>query len=116
MEFSIGKEFTIVEQKDYEQMADWCNNNNAHIEVIDAEKNIYRIDENKQNTALIEYLELKEWFTNVYAYQEQKYRRLSVLKISDDDGVDPVIKLQELYNEAEIKRKRIQQLEKEVKL
>lgn len=63
-----------------------------------------------------EYLELKDWFIQVYMPKEQKYRRLHTLKLLTDEGQSPYEKLLELYNEAENKRARIQALENELKL
>lgn len=59
-----------------------------------------------------EYQELKEWFDIVYARKEQKYRRLHSLGKLTDEGKDPYDELINLYNEAEIKRARIQELER----
>lgn len=59
-----------------------------------------------------EHYELKKWFDNTYTYKEQKYRRLIALNKLDDDGVDGQTKLNFLYQEAEEKRARIQELEK----
>lgn len=58
-----------------------------------------------------ELTELKTWFADVYTYQEQKYHRLNALNKLDDDGIQANVKLLTLYEEAEIKRKRIQELE-----
>ena len=55
---------------------------------------------------------LKSWFTNDYTIHEQKYRRLYTLGLNDDDGLSGYNKLIQLYNEAEIKRARIQELER----
>lgn len=63
-----------------------------------------------------EYWELKDWFIQVYMPKEQKYRRLHTLKLLTDDGQSPYDKLIELYNEAEIKRARIQTLEAELNI
>ena len=54
---------------------------------------------------------LKQWFNNIYQYQEQKYRRLHTLQQLCDNGASPYDMLIELYKEAEVKRKRIQELE-----
>ena len=64
------------------------------------------------NNTFIEYHELKSWFNDIYTYKEQKYRRLIALNKLDDDGVDGQTKLTALYEEAEINRARIQELEK----
>ena len=61
--------------------------------------------------ARTEIAELKTWFDTIYTKQEQKLRRLITLKILCDDGQHPEDKLITLYNEAERKRKRIQDLE-----
>ena len=58
-----------------------------------------------------EYQELKYWFESNYSYKEEKYRRLIALGKLDDDGISPQEKLILLYQEAENKRIRIQQLE-----
>lgn len=62
-----------------------------------------------------EFKKLNQWFDTYYTIHEQKYRRLYTLKLNDDDGVSGYNKLIQLYNEAEIKRKRIQELESLVK-
>ena len=61
--------------------------------------------------ARAEIAELKTWFDTIYTKQEQKLRRLITLKTLCDDGQRPEDKLITLYNEAERKRKRIQELE-----
>ena len=55
--------------------------------------------------------ELKNWFNTYYTEHEQKYRRLITLNKADDDEVDGQTKLITLYEEAEQKRARIQELE-----
>lgn len=60
---------------------------------------------------ITEYESLKSWFDNYYTIHEQKYRRLYTLNKNDDDGVSGYDKLIALYNNAETKRKRIQELE-----
>lgn len=57
---------------------------------------------------------LKYWFDKYYSEHEQKYRRLIELGLKCDDETEPKEKLTELYNEAEIKRKRIQVIEQEI--
>ena len=54
---------------------------------------------------------LKLWFNTYYTEHEQKYRRLHSLGKLTDEGKDPYNELINLYNEAEIKRARIQELE-----
>lgn len=58
-----------------------------------------------------EYNALINWYYIDYTKFEQKYRRLYTLKLYCDDGSHPYDKLIELYKEAELKRKRIQELE-----
>ena len=55
--------------------------------------------------------QLKQWFDVEYMRAEQKYRRLHTLGKLTDEGKDPYNELINLYNEAEIKRHRIQELE-----
>ena len=59
-----------------------------------------------------EYQNIIGWFGRTYAYKDQKYRRLIALNKADDDGISASEKLNQLYEEAEIKRARIQELEK----
>ena len=54
---------------------------------------------------------LTEWYDIYYTQHEQKYRRLHSLSKLTDEGTDPYDELINLYNEAEIKRARIQELE-----
>ena len=56
--------------------------------------------------------ELKLWFNTYYTEHEQKYRRLHSLGKLTDESKDPYNELINLYNEAEIKRARIQELER----
>lgn len=57
---------------------------------------------------------LRYWFDTYYQAHEQKYRRFIELGIKCDDGSEPKDKLKDLYEEAETKRKRIQELEIEI--
>lgn len=68
--------------------------------------------ESKQELAQMELLELKYWYDNYYTQHEQKYRRLHSLGKLTDIGKDPYSELINLYNEAEIKRAKIQELER----
>ena len=72
--------------------------------------NTYKMGKNIK-LARTEIAELKTWFDTIYTKQEQKLRRLITLKILCDDGQRPEDKLITLYNEAERKRKHIQELE-----
>lgn len=58
-----------------------------------------------------EYLDLLAWFDIYYTQHEQKYRRLYTLEQPTDDGKNPYDELIKLYQEAEVKRARIQELE-----
>lgn len=60
----------------------------------------------------IDYLKL--WFSDVYTIEEQKLRRLHTLGKLTDESKKPYEELIKLYNEAEIKRARIQELEREL--
>ena len=59
-----------------------------------------------------EHSRLVEWFDVEYARKEQKLRRLHTLGKVTDKGVHPYDELINLYSEAEIKRARIQELER----
>ena len=82
---------------------------NDTISCVEVEDNDERITTYINNTN--EYMSLQNWFDGVYTYKEQKYRRLISLNKLDDDGVDGQTKLNALYEEAEINRARIQELE-----
>lgn len=58
-----------------------------------------------------EYNTLINWFNIEYTKLEQKYRRLHTLKIYCDNGMHPYDALIDLYELAERKRRRIQELE-----
>ena len=60
----------------------------------------------------LEIATLKNWYETYYTQHEQKYRRLHSLGKLTDEGKDPYNELINLYNEAEIKRARIQELER----
>lgn len=59
-----------------------------------------------------EIIEIKKWYDTYYTTNEQKYRRLHTLGKLTDEGKDPYNELINLYSEAEIKRARIQELER----
>lgn len=60
----------------------------------------------------VELNNLHSWYDNYYLQHEQKYRRLHTLGKLTDEGANPYDELIKLYNEAEIKRARIQELER----
>ena len=67
---------------------------------------------NEQINVIAELTQLTQWFNSYYIVHEQKYNRLIALNKLDDDGENPQTLLTTLYEEAEVKRKRIQELEK----
>ena len=78
--------------------------NKPMLKPMDFDKDLQKIEE--------EINDLKLWFDIYYARHEQKYRRLHSLGKLTDVGKDPYNELINLYNEAEIKRARIQELER----
>ena len=74
-------------------------------------KNKQYVDILNHNNYIIELNNLKKWFETEYTKNEQKYRRFNTLQMVCEDGISPTNKLIDLYNEAETKRKRIQELE-----
>jgi len=72
---------------------------------------IYDNEEYTKNLYLTELETLKVWFNEYYTKQEQKLRRLRTLGKMTDDGQDPYQALIKLYNQAEINRAKIQELE-----
>lgn len=115
--YKVGDIFGINEE--YTERAMFCNQNNLCIEEItkdtDTERK-FQIIEIPQPTAKElaeqEINELKSWYDTYYSQHEQKYRRLHSLGKLTDEGKDPYNELINLYNEAEIKRARIQELER----
>lgn len=119
----IPKKEYIEEKGHYEITKEYDNGGKDVTWVVDVkgqnaedEKEIYEdiqiyIPFTLSELAQSEIDELKLWFDNTYTYQEQKYRRLIALNKLDDDGIDAQTKLVVLYEEAEQKRARIQELE-----
>lgn len=113
--YNIGDIFYL--DSDYQNKVKFCNDNKLVIEEI--EKDIhgnrqfkiceYQTDE--LDNLKVELEDLKIWFNEYYTQHEQKYRRLIALNKVDDDEVDGQTKLITLYEEAEQKRARIQELE-----
>lgn len=116
--YNIGEIFYL--DSDYQNKVKFCNDNKLVIKEI--EKDIkgnrqfkiceYQIDE--LDKAKVELENLKIWFNEYYTQHEQKYRRLITLNKVDDDEVDGQTKLITLYEEAEQKRARIQELESRI--
>lgn len=77
----------------------------SYLSSTDYQKKIYINNINQEINSL------KHWFDNDYTRLEQKYRRLNTLNQKCDDGSQPYDKLIQLYQQAENKRKRIQELE-----
>ena len=113
--YNLGEIFYL--DKEYSARAKFCNENGYVIKEIEPDEKgrRFQIQEIPKPTQKElnqqEYYELKDWFNNVYSYKEQKYRRLIALNKLDDDGIEGQTKLNNLYYEAEEKRKRIQELE-----
>lgn len=115
--YNIGEIFYL--DSDYQNKVKFCNDNGLIIEEI--EKDIkgnrqfkiceYQTDE--LDEAKVELEDLKIWFNEYYTQHEQKYRRLITLNKVDDD-IDGQTKLITLYEEAEQKRARIQELESRI--
>lgn len=83
-----------------------CNDN-----VVEVDKDTYDEAVKNFNNINNEKTTLIEWFNSYYAEHEQKYRRLHLLNKLTDEGKNPYEELVKLYEEAEIKRARIQELE-----
>lgn len=111
---------TIFYEKDYSNACDYTAQQGYTIKEIEADTfgrrfKIVKIPApTEKELAQQEIQELTEWFDIYYARKEQKLRRLKELDILDDDGIDGQSKLIALYIEAEDKRKRIKELEKEI--
>ena len=75
--------------------------------------NIEKYNKRKQSCINQEkMIELTNWFDTTYRYKIEKYTRLIALEKPDDDGISAETKLKKLYEEAEEKRYKIQELEK----
>lgn len=113
--YKIGDIFYL--DNEFNLRVDFCNRNNLFIAEITADEKgrrfqIQTIPELPEKEQLCqEHSNLINWFDSEYTYKEQKYRRLVMLNKVDDDGVDASVKLTSLYEEAEEKRARIQELE-----
>ena len=115
--YNVGDIFGINDE--YTERAMFCNENHLCIEEItkdtDTERKfqIQELPKKTDNEILEEEIkDLKLWLDTYYARHEQKYRRLHTLNKLTDEGKDPYNELINLYNEAEIKRARIQELER----
>lgn len=104
----------FYDDDNYSQVAEWCNENDCHIEEIEPDEKGRRftIVKNEDNSLLNELYELRIWFDNYYSQHSEKYLRLMRLNKFTDDGTLPKDALMALDYEAERKRKRIQELEK----
>jgi hypothetical protein len=115
--YNVGDIF--YNDEEYSKRAAFCNENNLKIVEIEEDeqgKGRFQIQEipplSKVELARLEVTKLQTWFDEEYSRHEQKLRRLSALDKPDDDGVNANIKLGTLYSEAEVRRARIQELEK----
>lgn len=108
----------FYDNEDYSKYVDYCNKNNYTIIEIEADEKgrRFKIVEKEKPTIKENYnnelIQLKNWYDNYYTQHEQKYRRLHSLGKLTDEGKDPYNELINLYNMAEIKRARIQELER----
>lgn len=75
------------------------------------EKSTIWVEKTEEELNTEELDNLRSWFFGEYTKQEQKFRRLRTLNFVCDDGSDPYDALIALYQDAEIKRNRIQELE-----
>ena len=90
-----------------------CDNDKFECKEVDEETfNNYLQTQKIVNGYKNELNELINWFDTYYSIHEQKYRRLHSLGKLTDEGKDAYSELINLYNEAEIKRARIQELER----
>lgn len=113
--YNLGDIF--YDDNEYSARAQFCNEHGYMIKEIEPDENgrrfqISEVEINQEDIAMNEIVELKEWFDIFYAQHEQKYRRLYTLNKQTDEGEDPHDKLLALYAEAEIKRARIQEIER----
>jgi len=111
----------VFDDKDYKTVNDLPEYNpyrqylrvvDDNITVEDKELSPEKIAEIEKKEARDEIKTLKRWFDFYYTQHEQKYRRLIALGDLTDDGNNPEDVLMDLYREAEINRKTIQDLEK----
>lgn len=108
----------IFYENKYNEACNFCHEHNYTIKEIEADSfgKRYQIVILPQPTlkelAEQEIRGLKEWYNVIYAQKEQKFRRLHSLGKLTDEGANPYDELIKLYNEAEIKRARIQELER----
>lgn len=114
----------IKEVSHYETIKEYANGGKDVKKVIDVEGRPYKEAYTEPIDIMVykpytqkelyqqELNKLKVWYSTYYTQHEQKYRRLYALKLYCDDGSHPYDKLLELYKEAEIKRARIQELER----
>lgn len=110
----LNEIFSIEKYQEAYQLAE--KRNLAIIEIKPSEKGdkqyqLIEIPLTKNEILQNEICDIKYWFNTYYTEHEQKYRRLNTLKQLTDELEDPYNKLVELYQEAEIKRKRIQEIE-----
>ena len=113
----LGKIFFVEE---YNNVVNYLMNNITNMTIEEIEPN----SEGKRQFKLVEIPPLSvvaqakqeldtltNWFNTEYTKLEQKYRRLYALKLYTDNGYNPYDELLALYETAERKRRRIQELE-----
>lgn len=113
--YQIGS--IVVRDANFNEICDFCNMNDLTLKDISEEKNgqkfiIEETPKSSINEMSNEMGYIKLWLDTYYTQHEQKYRRLHTLGLKCDNGADPYNELINLYNEAEIKRARIQELER----
>lgn len=97
--------------ENYSEYYIYATANNLEILEIEADEKgrRFKLVENKPTLKQMytnEINSIKNWFNDYYTIHEQKYRRLYTL--GNKEAYDDLVNL---YNEAEIKRARIQELE-----
>lgn len=114
----------IKEVSHYETIKEYANGGKEVKKVIDVEGRPYKEAYTEPIDIMVykpytqkelyqqEINKLTEWYSTYYTHHEQKYRRLHSLGKLTDEGNNPYDELIKLYNEAEIKRARIQELER----
>ena len=112
------------ERKDYifvEELPEMQNYRRQYLKVEDGNLILANREFDEEGEKFVQELEAydeiaehREWFNTLYTKNEQKYNRLVFLGKQCDDGTDAKDALLDLYNEAETRRIRIQELERKV--
>lgn len=99
------------------QIVDYVSNTNIILQISQLKQKLADTDYKaikfaEGELSAEELSKINRWFGEYYTIHEQKYRRLHTLGKLTDEGKDPYNELINLYKEAEIKRARIQELER----